>query len=55
MIGASKAGVDVSCGEGVLRITELQIPGKRRVDAASFINAHSINGMTLNQTPNGQG
>lgn len=47
VVSASKAGVDVSCGEGLLRITELQMPGKKRVDAASFINAYSIDGVTL--------
>lgn len=47
VVATSKAGVDVSCGEGLLRITELQMPGKKRVDAASFINAYAIDGVTL--------
>ncbi|MCK9461538.1 MAG: methionyl-tRNA formyltransferase [Proteobacteria bacterium] len=32
----SRAGVDVACGAGVVRILDLQMPGKRRLDAASF-------------------
>ena len=32
----SPAGVDVACGAGVVRLLELQLPGKRRLDAASF-------------------
>ena len=45
VIRTSKKGIDVSCGEGVLRISELQMPGKKRVDAASFINAYAIDGV----------
>jgi len=47
VIAASKAGIDVCCGDGVLRITELQMPGKKRVDAASFVNAYPIVGECL--------
>ena len=32
----SPAGVDVACGVGAVRLLELQMPGKRRLDAASF-------------------
>lgn len=45
VICASKVGIDICCGEGVLRISELQMPGKKRVDAASFINAYAIDGV----------
>ena len=47
VIAASRAGIDVRCGDGVLRITELQMPGKKRVDAASFVNAYPIVGECL--------
>ena len=47
VIAASKAGIDVCCGDGVLRITELQMPGKKRVDAANFVNAYPIVGECL--------
>ncbi len=39
---ADKEGIDVVTGDGVLRVTELQIPGKRAMSAADFLNAHSL-------------
>jgi methionyl-tRNA formyltransferase len=36
ILGHTCAGVDVACGLGTIRIVELQMPGKRRLDAASF-------------------
>lgn len=36
VITAGKAGIDVICGENVLRLLELQRPGKNRVSAAEF-------------------
>ena len=32
----SRLGVDVACGAGAVRLVELQMPGKKRLDAASF-------------------
>ena len=32
----SRDGVSVACGEGVVRLVELQMPGRRRLGAASF-------------------
>lgn len=39
---ASEAGIDVACGGRVLRITELQIPGKKRVTAGDFLRGHKV-------------
>ncbi len=39
VIAASKEGIDVQCGKGVLRILELQLPGKKTQSAADFVNA----------------
>jgi methionyl-tRNA formyltransferase len=46
VLAQSAAGIDVATGDGVLRITELQPEGKRRMSAADFLNANSL----LNQT-----
>lgn len=38
----SAQGIDVATGDGVLRITELQAEGKRRMHVADFLNANSL-------------
>ncbi|MCG8122811.1 MAG: methionyl-tRNA formyltransferase, partial [Candidatus Thiodiazotropha taylori] len=40
-------GVDVATGEGVLRISQLQMPGKRAMSAGDFLNAHNMDGVVL--------
>jgi methionyl-tRNA formyltransferase len=40
VVGDSAAGIDIAAGEGVLRITELQPAGKRRMSASAFINGY---------------
>ncbi len=42
VIAESAQGIDVASGEGVLRITELQAEGKRRMPVADFLNANSL-------------
>jgi len=39
VLAAGSGGIDVATGEGVLRILELQRPGKRRMSAADYLNA----------------
>lgn len=39
IIAASKHGIDVACGEGVLRILKLQRAGGRVISAADYFNA----------------
>jgi methionyl-tRNA formyltransferase len=44
VLAASKDGIDVATGEKVLRLLELQRPGKRRMSAADYLNAPNIAG-----------
>ena len=39
IVSASKLGIDIACGEGVLRILKLQRASGRVVDAADYVNA----------------
>ena len=44
---ADREGIDVSTGDGVLRILILQLPGKRALPAADCLNAHQLDGVLL--------
>lgn len=39
VVSASKHGIDIACGEGVLRVLKLQRPGGRVIRAADYLNA----------------
>jgi methionyl-tRNA formyltransferase len=47
VVGADSAGIVVACGEGVLAIELLQLPGKRPATAQEFLNAHDARGALL--------
>ncbi|OOZ37536.1 methionyl-tRNA formyltransferase [Solemya velesiana gill symbiont] len=47
VVVCSKAGIDVATGTGLLRILTLQLPGKRTMSAADFLNANSLDGVLL--------
>jgi methionyl-tRNA formyltransferase len=47
VVAASREGVDVGTGDGLLRITSLQLPGKRALSAADFVNSRDIVGAQL--------
>ncbi|RKZ36035.1 MAG: methionyl-tRNA formyltransferase, partial [Gammaproteobacteria bacterium] len=36
------AGLVVACGEGTLSLTRIQLPGRRPVPVADFLNAHDL-------------
>lgn len=40
-------GIAVATGDGVLLLTEIQLPGKRPLTAEAFLNAHSLSGNDL--------
>ena len=42
VVAESAQGIDVVTGEGLLRITELQTEGKRKMAVADFLNANSL-------------
>ena len=43
VVAAGKAGIDIACGGGtVLRVTELQAQGGKRMAAAAYLLGHPI-------------
>jgi methionyl-tRNA formyltransferase len=42
VLGAGEDGIEVACGEGSLRLLELQRPGGRRLHAGAFLQGHPI-------------
>jgi methionyl-tRNA formyltransferase len=47
VVAETKLGIDVATGDGLLRITRLQPPGKRPMTASDFLNARSLKGEVL--------
>jgi methionyl-tRNA formyltransferase len=45
VLAATPTGIDVATGAGVLRVMELQPPGKRRMTARDFLNARRVDGV----------
>ena len=49
IINTSTSGIDVLTGDGILRLHKIQLPGKKPVEAAAFLNANSVDGEHLDQ------
>lgn len=49
VLGEYRDGIDIATGQGVLRLTQVQLPGKRPMPIADFVNAYSLAGLTLGQ------
>jgi len=47
VLAAGRDGIDVACGDGALRMLELQRPGRGRVSAGEFANQLSLSGAGL--------
>jgi methionyl-tRNA formyltransferase len=47
VLAASDAGIDVACGRGALRITGLQLAGRKRLSAAEFLRAQPLAGASF--------
>ena len=42
VLAADRQGIDVATGQGILRLLELQPPGKRRMTATDYLNARPL-------------
>ena len=49
VITVQKKSFHVATGDGVLEVTEIQMPGKKPMPVAAFLNAHDPSGVVLGQ------
>lgn len=42
VLGLSAQGLDIAAGGGVLRVTQIQVPGKKRVEIKEYLKGNSI-------------
>ena len=42
VLEASNGHIDIACSKGILRVTELQMPGKKRTAVSEFLKGNSI-------------
>ena len=48
VLGADKEGLRIACGGRALLVTEIQVPGKKRVSVADYLRGNTIEkGMVL--------
>jgi methionyl-tRNA formyltransferase len=49
IIMVEKSGIDITCGEGLLRVHTLQPAGKKVMPATDFANGHQLLGKRLGE------
>jgi len=42
VVAASKTGIDIATGDGILRLLQVQLPGGRQVSSGDFLNAYAL-------------
>lgn len=47
IVHSGPEGIDVACGEGLLRLQRVQLPGRKPIAAADLRNARDVNGANL--------
>lgn len=47
IVNVSDEGIDICCGGSLLRATEIQLPGKKRVDIKAYLRGNTIEKNTL--------
>jgi methionyl-tRNA formyltransferase len=47
VLATSAEGIDVGTGRGALRLTRVQVAGRKAMSAAEFLNAHRLDGAVL--------
>jgi len=47
VLSAGAQGIDVATGDGILRLTRVQLPGRRVLTARDFVNAYSLDGVAF--------
>jgi len=47
VVRCDKQGIDVATGDGLLRLLEIQMPGKKPMEVKAFVNANNIEGILL--------
>jgi methionyl-tRNA formyltransferase len=48
VLECSQGGIIVACGNGAVRLDELQLPGRRRAPAREFTQQLDLSGRVLN-------